>query len=578
MSGGTPYEVVEIVDFSGGLSKSTSRFALEPNQVREAMNVLIEPDKALTKRKGYSKYTTTTGIGNLTRCYHFYATGSVSSTLVASNATTATKIYKQSSTTLSEITGGSTFSPSATVDIYGFRDYALFFDGTSWDYSSSALSTRAACGFKTGGLSALTPDFMVDSDTRLFVRVPSAPNTLYYTDFDGWDAGMSPAEWDFPSTNFVAIPDYAPDRNGITTAVSVGTEDSLLVFRDNDMWILRGVGSDYSFEKVASPTGCVAKHGAVVTAEGNVIFIGSENVYEYDNRRVNIIGRDLSDSISGKNLRNAWMVYDPDKDVVIWGTEDFTYVWHCSTRSWTELSIIAKDACRLSAAQDYNTIRFIRSDKPHVYTMFDGQVDDSNAGTGTLASSGTAVTGVGTLFLSEVVAGQYITANSLSAKVLSITSNTVLTLEAAFSTNITAGTAYTISTPISVNIVTADYIVGGFYDENLFRSAKFLVDSAQTSPFNVRVYADNNAIRDCGTVLEQVGEEWEDYDGTAFWDGATWGSSGYVATLDSNNTITTPYVDTVGSALRLEITSSDIFDMTLYGAGIEYEKTQRRRE
>ena len=64
---------------------------------------------------------------------------------------------------------------------------------------------------------------------------------------------------------------------------------------------------------------------------------------------------------------------------------------------------------------------------------------DRNAGqngTGTISSSGTSVTGVGTLFSSELSIGDLIEVNSQKIKVVDIGSDTTLTLESSFETNL----------------------------------------------------------------------------------------------------------------------------------------------
>lgn len=65
------------------------------------------------------------------------------------------------------------------------------------------------------------------------------------------------------------------------------------------------------------------------------------------------------------------------------------------------------------------------------------------AGTGTVSSSGTTVTGVGTAFLSQLHIGDSITASGQIRTVFSIASNTSLTTSASFSPVLPAATAFT---------------------------------------------------------------------------------------------------------------------------------------
>lgn len=70
------------------------------------------------------------------------------------------------------------------------------------------------------------------------------------------------------------------------------------------------------------------------------------------------------------------------------------------------------------------------------------------AGAGTVSSSGTAVTGTGTAFLTAASVGGYIVSGGQTRRIVSISSNTALVTEGAFSPAL-SGAAYTLSTPIS---------------------------------------------------------------------------------------------------------------------------------
>lgn len=75
------------------------------------------------------------------------------------------------------------------------------------------------------------------------------------------------------------------------------------------------------------------------------------------------------------------------------------------------------------------------------------------AGTGTMSSTGTAVTGAGTAFLSECPAGIFLeTANGYRAQVDSVTDNTTLTLKTAFGADVTNVAFTRISEGMGINV------------------------------------------------------------------------------------------------------------------------------
>jgi len=362
--------IFTIGDFSGGINKNKSKFALKDNQVVKATNMIIYPEASLTRRKGYTKVNTvaTSDLLKITNAHINYQDG-VSAYLVAGQTTTDGAFYKLVGSELTEITGGTSFNNSDNLNIYTFREYALFFDGESFDYSED-LSTKSACGF-TGN--TLKPRLLAASDKRLFVVDSRYPNSLFYSDFNGYSG--SPADWQFPTNNEIEIPDHSADPSGITNILSVGPEDSLLIFRENDVWKLIGEGySNYVLRKLISPGGCISPRGAAVTARGDVIFIGNGNIYEYDGERVSIIGQDIRDDIKDADLTSATAVYEPYYDIVIIGWEDKSLVWHCSTRSWTEFTFPMNTSERFIKSTEDNEIYFTHGSS--IYHMFDSEQDD----------------------------------------------------------------------------------------------------------------------------------------------------------------------------------------------------------
>lgn len=103
------------------------------------------------------------------------------------------------------------------------------------------------------------------------------------------------------------------------------------------------------------------------------------------------------------------------------------------------------------------------------------------AGTGTVTQTGTALVGVGTAFLSEVVVGDAISGTLISGNVTVITDNTNLTLDAS---NIGAGAAYTITPVVGVSdrvSTWADQSDGGY---NLTQAGASLRPIIKTSVQN----------------------------------------------------------------------------------------------
>ena len=79
------------------------------------------------------------------------------------------------------------------------------------------------------------------------------------------------------------------------------------------------------------------------------------------------------------------------------------------------------------------------------------------AGTGTVSSNGTALTGSGTAFLAELNARYWIIAGGQTRQVIKMASDTDATLDAAFAPNLAAGTAFVIAKTVTNGLPSQQY-------------------------------------------------------------------------------------------------------------------------
>jgi hypothetical protein len=515
MSGTSAYSTIQILDLSGGENTNTARFGLNANQVRRAINMVISPPRALSKRQGYTKdISSVANIVSIDRLFRYYSPLTTTTLFTARTPARGKQICKKNGVGFIEITGASTFAGESDVQIYEFGEYALFYDGVSWEYSDSNLSTRAACGFKSGSgqITDLKPDFMFEADNRLFVHDARYPNSLFYSDFGGWDGSAGPSAWDFPSFNEVTIPAMYADKRGFVTAVVVPEEDNPYIFRENDIWKLNGIGSDYTFIRIKSPVGCIARHGVVIVNSGDVIFPSNNMFYKLRDRVATPVAQQLRDALKIKNLINTVACYLPDINMVLMCGDDFTYLFNADddSQGWTEFDFTIKDIIHCKASEDENAVYFTKPGMPYVYKMFDGFTDD--------------------------------------------------------------GVSF------GWKAITGEFAIGGFYDPVMVRDAKFLVDSYSEAPIDVVIKADGMPVRNCSTLLKINGAKWEMSANKTRWNEFMWAAGRSVVTLNLNNFNKAPNIDMKGHTVSLELSKKEDKAFTLYGIAVAFDKTAGRTE
>jgi len=184
----------------------------------------------------------------------------------------------------------------------------------------------------------------------------------------------------------------------------------------------------------------------------------------------------------------------------------------------------------------------------------------ATAGTGTLASSGGNVTGTGTLFLTEVSAGDSIIASGETRLVKSVSSNTALAIDEGFTTSL-SGAAFTVSKPL-FSAVNADGAQSLFVGRNVG-----IGTATPSSPLDVRATkSGTSAIATANYILQLQNESQTDNSliGITFSakntsaSGQTMGDLAFIVTdhttgsLDSDFVLLTRNADSLAERFRLK--------------------------
>lgn len=387
---GAGFEYTFINDLSGGINSVDSPVAIADNQYRKAMNFYVSKTGALTKRKGYDFYNTssinssTTAIYGL---YRFYQGGIDAHTIAIGNYGVNDKVLRQTSssvyTWITSPTSGAWLS-NAGIQINDYRDmmFAYCKDGSKFCYWNGDKTV----GFKDVGFIStgvvVQPRLMCISDDRVFVVDARYKDEVFYTTYDGW-LGLEPTEMNFETNASVVIPERSNNMSGITALFNFGMNDEMLVCRENDVYALYGVGTaDYTLKKVSDVCGCINQKSICATEYGSIVFVGVDNVYEMvvtdaDNNSINPIGDAIRDKISNVQTSKCCCAYYPAIESVLVGTTNGTLVYNCRSKAWTEWDIPISNMLYMHYSLDSKTFIFTKYDVGYVWNLFATTTDNT---------------------------------------------------------------------------------------------------------------------------------------------------------------------------------------------------------
>jgi hypothetical protein len=396
------FDWLRIKDLSGGLNVKDSSYAIRDNESQLCKNLIITSKGTLKLRRGYvaSPAGAISGSQGIDNVFRFYGGGSTSYTVVSSVTTTSGvyTIQLEGTSGWSAVTGGTALAAFSQVRFCDFKENLFIYNGLQWQYTTDC-ATKADVGFYnspgyigadpgSGGVTAITPYLQAICDDRVFV-VPNegtyGRQRFFWSDYGGWIS--DPSAMRFQLANYIDMPLRSGDNVGITAMQNYGKTDDLVIFRQNDTWVLSGVGtSDYQLINISGSAGCVSPRGVCVTPEGDMIVVGNDNIFEFTNGTMRPIGDRVKNRFAGKSMVNAVCEYDAVSDCVIISYPDGCLVWNIAARdwdekpvrAWTEFSYQPAAMARCWKAIDYNKFYLALTGSNKLYYL-DGITDDGSA-------------------------------------------------------------------------------------------------------------------------------------------------------------------------------------------------------
>lgn len=383
----------------GGLNLESSPFELNENEMQKAKNGLITR-KGYEKRKGYAEYitdpitdalATATGIDNIYRFYSAYGTF----TIAVGICPTDYKLCYHDGTSWTALVedAGATLTHSSHVRFEVYRKRLFIYNGSEfwyWDGTGNAY----ACEFygatdPINYLTTIIPKAMAIADDRIMVVPADDDEVVWYTDANGWDS-VATTELKFGVDSDLPLPERTNNLNGIINLVNYGLNDDLLAKRENDIWILAGVGpTDYQWIKLDEGGGNVAAEGVVAvqevarpnepTRESYLLSVGNGKIFMVQGGACDSVSAPVRKRLRNKGLSGAVAVYDGDNEIVLISVNNTTLVWDCSKLVWaSEWDINFDCAFRCTAHSDYNAVLFGWKTSVYVWQLNSGTDDNGD--------------------------------------------------------------------------------------------------------------------------------------------------------------------------------------------------------
>jgi hypothetical protein len=188
------------------------------------------------------------------------------------------------------------------------------------------------------------------------------PNSVFFTEYGGYNS-LTPEGLLIPVENYFNIKEQCNDQRGITGLRSYSTQDELLIGRENDLWILLGVGStDYTLRKLSGQLGNVSYDGMCEIDDGRVVIVGNGKIGLLDGGYVYSVGDDIQPRLEYTSMRDCITAYDPKRNLVYITSPTGCWIWNIKRSdggaqpitAWTEFDIPMDNVIRYSSSYDNN--------------------------------------------------------------------------------------------------------------------------------------------------------------------------------------------------------------------------------
>lgn len=389
--------------FSGGINTVSDPIALQPNQIRRAVNARINQYGAIEKRLGSVKTSTnplpsagTNGFGWVKD------NGDAFSFVMGANGVlyyaqfSDGNVLPAASWTAAAWTGGTgSFSTTVTPTFCSFRDGSTGADAVFIADGGKLVHWHSGTNLlvREGGTSSHSASYIKVHNQRIWgCGDPDYPDSIFYSKLnDGSSFGHA-------GGGEIVVRTFSDEK--VVALASVGS--SLLIFHRRGISRLTGFGQDditVQPEGVSSQTGTLAPL-SIVETDGAAFFVSDRGAFVATEGSVSQLGTPATpdpllpivESLSASSLANIRGVLSRRTQEIWWFVPGYgVYVYHLVLRAWSGpwtgeyLTTGGMWTCPVEDEAELFVVRSDTSDNsvrlcefPGVYT--DGAIMDTGAG------------------------------------------------------------------------------------------------------------------------------------------------------------------------------------------------------
>lgn len=277
---GTVYREFPVLKFTGLNTRDTS-IHIEDSQSPDLMNVHFDNKGEITKRSGYTVFSTIDTNPVVSLFSYFKSSGT--KYMLASSMD---KIYDITSGAPTAIKTGLVSNQRFTSTVY--KDTLYMMNGTDglmkWDGTTFSIVAGAPAG-----------KYVVVHKNRLYIcGDPANPSRVYLSDLGSPES--------FPALNFI---DINTNDGDVITGISEHL-DSLVIFKERSIHVLRG-SDPINFVMVDShqSRGTVS-HWTIVSIQNHLFYLARDGVYYYDGKSIHLASDIIRGSVMGFNNNSIW--------------------------------------------------------------------------------------------------------------------------------------------------------------------------------------------------------------------------------------------------------------------------------
>lgn len=382
-----PIETLEMRGWAGGLNREADQFQLEMNETPDCLNVDFGDRGAVSKRKGYTKFSTSDPVGMTVGQHLFvwrFLGGAEWLVYVASDG----KVYVTSGTTFAAPSTAPDFGSYTTPSDYDFSLVAMNnnlylstlrgsdapqkFDGTTW-------TDLAVANFDgTIGAFPRARTLLVAHERIFAANVRTAGGTSYRSRIY-WSEPATPGTW-----TALGYIDVAPDDGQEITGTLLFGEQ-IVIWKNNSMFLLSGTDENtFSLYPLDSALGTESPRTAVAYGASVMFFSHLSGVWAFDGSGFKQLDKKIStyllDGVNksapevayGFIWRNRYYLCVP------WGASTVpnrTFAYDPKLEAWTEYDF----AVSAFAVQEGVPLAVGNRGSVGVFRLFDSTSDNGQA-------------------------------------------------------------------------------------------------------------------------------------------------------------------------------------------------------